>query len=195
MTDISIAENEKTLTTLYSNYLQENAETCIKMIFISRSPDKPDIMQMSWLKSARIPMKGFCWVHVMPWLQCFHSRTSRQTTLTSKAYTCLLHSVCPHKLLWLTEKHLCLCVLPWRQGHPNTRTKSAGVARGRLAKGSSDGVAMWEWLQKAWQSAHSLCPGFLSRKISQTVGGRGQPVHKQRQGGIYGSGCCMWPQA
>lgn len=42
---------------------------------------------------------------------------------------------------------------------------------------------MWEWLQKAWQSAHSTGPGFLSRKISLTVGGRGQAVHKQRPGG------------
>lgn len=125
-------------------------------------------------------LQGSC--HVL--ITVFQSRKSRQTALMSKAYTCPLLSVCPHKLLWLTEKHLCLCVLPWRQGHPNSRNKQRGEASVRE-------VQMGLQCENGSKSAHSTGPGFLSRKISLTVGGRGQAVHKQRQGGIYGSGCCV----
>ncbi len=139
-------------------------------------------MQMSWWKRSHS-----WWRLSAGFMSCldysvFTPKVSSDCTL----YTCLLRSVCLHKLLWLTEKHLCLCVLPWRQGHPNSRPEER--------RRSSDGVAMWERLRKAWQSAHSLGPGFLSRKISVSVGGRGQAVHKQRRGGIYSSACCAWPQ-
>ncbi len=94
-------------------------------------------------------------------------------------YTCLLRSVCPHKLLWLTEKHLCLCVLPWRQGHPN----------------SSPEERRWGCNVRTAPKSLTIStfprPGVFEQKISASVGGRGQAVHKQRRGGIYSSACCV----
>jgi len=104
-------------------------------------------------------------------------------TLMSKAYTCLLRSVCPHKLLWLTEKHLCVCVCVCYLGDKGIQIvgiRSAGEASVREVQ---MGLQCENGSKKPDNQHIPLARGFWA-EISPSVGGRGQAVHKQRQGGF-----------